>query len=90
MAKFIGYTVGLECNKGEQVGKLVKVEYSRNSDHTVSLSAVSGRNHAKLPGAAVISAEQYEDRPSDPYDNIAEARWALAKVGYTLMADDCE
>lgn len=87
MAKFIGYTVGLECNGFDRVGVMAKVEYSRNADGSVSLQAVSGRSLGKLKSKlAFVTAEQYEDRSSD---SIEEARWALAQVGYTLMADDC-
>ena len=91
MAKFIGCTVGLECNNGGLVGKMVRVEYSRASDGSVSLHAVNGRTGRALPGQKVVlSAEAFSDRPADPYDDIKEARWALNLVGWQLMAEDVE
>lgn len=88
MSKFIGYTVGLECNGYTQIGKLVQVEYSRLSDESVLLQTVSARNLGKLVGSKVISADEFADRPSDPYDNIDEARWALNLCGWSLMGDE--
>ena len=90
MAKFIGYTVGLEANNGHsQVGKMVKVEYSRNSDNTVTLRPVSGRNLAAMGLKKTISSEDFDNRPCDPYSNAEEAMWALRQVGWSPMADDC-
>lgn len=87
---FIGSTVGLECNGFDRVGKMIKVEYTRNPDRTVTLSAVSGRNGCKTNGGVTLSADQFSNRPSDPYDNIKEARWALNLVGWSLMSDDAQ
>ena len=88
MSKFIGYTLGLECNGHGRAGKMVKVEYSRNEDGTVVLAAVSGNNLASLNQRKTITAGEFEARPTDAYSGISEARWALGKLGYSLMSDD--
>ena len=85
MTQFIGYTIGLESNRGTEVGKLVKVEYTRLAHGSVRLQAVSGRNLAAMKGYAIITKGEFESRPQ----GAAEARWALARCGWTLMSDDC-
>lgn len=92
MSKFIGYTVGLDCNGHGQVGKLMMVMFSRLDDGRVKLTACSARNLSETEHTASVSAEQYEDRPgSDEVGGeIKTARWALSLCGYSLMADDYE
>ena len=90
MANFIGYTIGLEANSGKQIGKMVCVSYERNEDGSVTLKAVNGRNLGILTGIATVSAEQFENRPCGTGEGVAEARWALSHVGWSLMADDFE
>lgn len=87
---FIGYTIGLEANRSPVIGKMVKVEYSRNKDGSVKLNAVSGRDLSKMQGHAVLSAEQFANRPQDAYNDVKEAKWALRHCGWSLMSDDCE
>lgn len=87
---FIGYTVGLEANRAGVLGKMVKVEYSRNQDGGIKLTAVSGRDLSKMVGHAIISANEFADRPQDDYDSVVEARWALEKCGWSLMSSDAE
>lgn len=87
MSKFVGYTAGLECDGHGIVGKLVKVEYSRLSDGRIKLQATSGRDLSAVAGSKVITQAEFEDRPSDPYDTILEARWALQLCGWTLMSE---
>ena len=89
--EFLGCTIGLECNYHEMRGKLVCAEYLRNPDQTVTLMAASGRTGRQMPGWNVtLTAEQYENRPTDPYNNVPEARWALNLLGWSLMSDDYE
>ena len=83
MTQFIGYTIGLEANRGYAVGKMVKIEYTRDSE-SVRLKAVSGRNLSAVQGSAVISREQFENRPGS---DVEEARWALALCGWSLMSE---
>lgn len=85
MSKFLGYTVGLECNKDDQVGKSVMVEFSQADDGRVSLTPVSARNMGRVGATCTIAADKFSGRPSD---KIAEARWALGLCGWTLMSDD--
>lgn len=87
--KFIGYTVGLECNGNNLIGVLVKAEFNRLPSGDVVISAVSGRNGAAVRAAnKTISAAEFDDRPRDPYDDVIEARWALNKIGFSLMSED--
>lgn len=85
MGKFIGYTVGLECNGWGQVGKMVKVEYSRLPSGEVSLQATNGRNLSRQRGMKTLPAEAFSDRPTD--DDIAEALWALRLCGWAPMGE---
>ena len=89
MSELIGYTVGLMASNG-QASKLVKVEYTRNADRSVSLKVVSGRNQAFAEGKSKVTAEEFADRPNDPYNNIAEARWALGLCGWTIETAESE
>ena len=90
MSKFIGYTSGLDCNGHGKVGKLVKVEYKRLDNGDVRLGAVSGHNLGALGHYSTVTAEQFDNRPGagEVGGNVAEARWALGIVGYTLMSED--
>ena len=88
MSKFIGYTIGLGANGHEQVGKMVKVEYSKLADGRVKLQATSGNNLSSMSGSKTISAQEFEGRPTDPYDQVGEARWALGLCGWTAMGTD--
>jgi len=87
MSEFIGYTVGLLASN-EATSTLLKVEYTRGKDGSVLLCAVSGNTLAKAYGKCKVSAEEFADRPNDPYDNIKEARWALGKCGWTIGTDN--
>jgi len=87
MSKFLGYTIGLECNRGDVVGKMVKAEYTRLQSGSVRVQAVNGRNLGALPGTKTIAADVFSDRPTDPYDSATEARWALALCGWDLMSE---
>lgn len=87
---FIGYTIGLEASRGPVMGKMVKIEYSKNKDGSVKLTAVSGRDLSKMQGHAVIAASEFEDRPQNAYDSVAEAKWALGKCGWSLMSSDVD
>lgn len=88
MSKFIGCTIGLEANRGGFVGKMVKVDYTRLNKNQVRLDAVSGRNLEKMQGFKVISQDDFSSRPTDPYDSVAEAKWALNLCGWNLMTED--
>jgi hypothetical protein len=90
MSKFIGYTVGLECNGRGKVARFLKVEYSRANNGGVILSAVSGHDLSSANIRTVLTAEQFENRPTDPYDSIIEARWALKRLGFSLSSDVAE
>ena len=85
--EFIGYTVGLQASNGS-VSKLVQVEYTRNADRSVGLKVVSSRNLAASKGFAKLTAEEFADRPQDACNNIAEARWALGKCGWSIDSSE--
>lgn len=77
MAKFIGLTAGLQTSAG-----LIKAEFYRTPEG-VDITAVSANNlsRVKSAGKATVSEAEFADRPVDPYDNLAEARWAFGKLG---------
>lgn len=83
--KFIGSTVGLECNGHGVVGKMVCVQYTRMPSGDVQLRAINGRNLSAIKGIANVLAETFDNRPED---NIAEARWAIGHCGWSLMSED--
>lgn len=87
MSTFIGFTIGLNCNGHGKTGKLLQTEFNRLDDGRVKLTAVSAHNGASLKISTVVSAQQYENRPFDPYDNVTEARWAMAQLGFTLAGE---
>lgn len=78
--KFLGYTVGLECNGHGRVAKLVKVELQRLNDGRVRLQAVSGRNLANMAGHAVLREVEYEDLSAD---GVERAVHCLRLCGWT-------
>lgn len=80
---FMNYTTGLLASKNGEA-MLVKVEYSKNKDGGVTLQVVSGRNLEKTSGKKALSRQEFDDRPTDPYDSIVEAKWALAQCGWTI------
>lgn len=80
-SNYIGGTIGLQA-WGHGRNALVRIQYHRNQDGSVLLSAVSGHNLSRLPGAKTISGDEFEDRPHDPYDDTREALWALELLGY--------
>lgn len=87
---FIGYTIGLmaEAKFGKGSPKPVKAEFSRNEDGSVKIAAVSAHTLGQIDGAGVvnISAEEYENRPHDPYNGVPTAIWALQKLGFEVAA----
>lgn len=83
--KFLGYTVGLECNGHGRVAKLVKVELQRLNDGRVRLQAVSGRNLANMAGHAVLREVEYEDLS---VDGVERAVHCLRLCGWTPCALD--
>lgn len=86
--EFIGYTIGLEATANTGMykqGRMVKVEYTKIGNDMVRLSAVSGNNLSKIKGSAVITQEQFDERPQDAYNDVSEAKWALEKCGWFLI-----
>ena len=83
MSTFISYTIGLVVT-GSAVRKptLAKVEYNTHKDG-VKLNLVSGSNLGKIhkAGTVVVSQEEFDDRPRDPYNDTVEAQWAFNKLG---------
>lgn len=64
--KFLGYTLGLECNGHGQVAALIKIEFQQLKDGRVRLQPVSGRNLGKQSGWTVLREVEYEDLPTEP------------------------
>lgn len=88
MSEFISTTIGLKASDGSK-SWLTKVEFSRLPDRSVELKAVSGRNLSPIKQikTKVLSAAEFADCPADPYDDVAEARWALGKLGLSICGD---
>ena len=81
--KFIGYSIGLEATSASSDRwKMVKVEVTRVSADKIKLSVVSGRNLARMPGAAFLSQDEYENMPA--MDGTEFAVKALALCGWTV------
>ena len=81
--KFIGYSIGLEATSSSSSGwKMVKVEVTRISADKIKLSAVSGRNLARMPGTAFLNQDMYENMPA--MNSTEFAVKALALCGWTV------
>ena len=81
--KFIGYSIGLEATSSSSSRwKMVKVEVNRVSADKIKLSAVSGRNLARMPGTAFLNQDMYENMPA--MNSIEFAVKALALCGWTV------
>lgn len=84
------FTIGLQANNGER-SALVKIQIERTQNGGAILTPVSGNNLARISGKVVtLTAEQYDDRPHDPYDNAKEAIWALKQCGWHAVAEEDE
>lgn len=82
--KFINYAgPGLWANKSA-TSKQVRIAYYRQDDGSVRLGAESAYNMSRLPGTAVVSAEEFAERPTDAYNDLVEAKWALHKCGWRI------
>jgi hypothetical protein len=85
MSKFIGYTSGFKVRRFG----LAKAEFNRVNGG-VQISLVSAQNLGAFGGRrkVVVSAEEFNGRENDPYNSLAEARWAFEKLGVELAIDD--
>ena len=81
--KFIGYSIGLEATSASSDSwKMVKVEVTRVSADKIKLSAVSGRNLARMPGTSYLTQDEYENMPAMRSAEFAVK--ALALCGWTV------
>lgn len=87
MPTFLQYTLALEAVRPPQARKQVRVACTRNDDGTVTLKAVDGRSLRCIKGIAVVTASEFEARPTGPLLTLDEARWALKQVGWSLLID---
>lgn len=86
--EFIGTTVGLQVyGEHDECLGLLRVEFYRQVDGSVQLVAVNGHNLGPAGFVATVSAEAYEDRPSELYDDLVEARWAFRQFGMSLARE---
>ena len=86
--KFLGYTIGLECNGHGRVGVLTKIEIHEDGDELIRLQPVSGRNLAPMPGEKLISRAKYDQLPRDPLNDAKRAIALMELCGFTPMALD--
>lgn len=84
--KFIGYSVGLRASGHGYSGLLVKAEFTRMGDGRVKVSAASGESLGAVGRVkhVFVTADEWSNRPNDPYDSIKEARWAFDLLGFEL------
>lgn len=72
MTSFYKYTTGING---------LRVEVSKHND---GFRLRAERNSRYIPKARiVITADEWEGRPHDPYDDLVEASWALERCGIT-------
>jgi len=86
-AKFIGYTNGLVCTPPQgffsKRRMIYRVEKIRLEDGRVRLEAL--RENLSCTGiCAYLTAEQYDARQRDDYNDTVEAQWALRLLGFTF------
>ena len=84
---YYGITAGLLASHARYSRPvLVCVEYTAEEEGPVKMTAVSGNTLAKMAkgGTNTISREDYENRPTNPYNNTHEAIWALSLLGWEV------
>jgi len=77
--EFIGCTDGmLVTGHGNKASMLVRIEFNRNQDGSVSLISRGGNTGTRImkAGETLLSEEDWAARPNDP-------TWVFAKAGWT-------
>lgn len=65
-------------------GIMVSIAAYEMMDGTVDLQAFNHRGLHDIGPIVSISRDEFEDAPRDPYDDLAYARWALGRCGWSL------
>ena len=87
MPKFLNYTLGLmaaHSSKPQGAPLLVRVAYYALPAGDIRLQAESGHNLSAIPHAKTITRDVFDNRATDTYDGVVEARWALAELGFSI------
>ncbi len=85
--EFIGYSVGLlALTKAHPRPVLAKAEFTLMSDGSVRLNAINGHTGGEMGRIrhVFLSADQWSERPADPYDYAGKAVWALRLLGFEV------
>lgn len=83
----IKFTIGLTARHPKlKRPVLVKVMMAGVVGSNITLTAVSGHTLGKIMAIAPLTLrwDQFDDRPTDAFDDIIEARWAFEKLGLTV------
>lgn len=88
--KFIKSTIGLRAYNASIGSKLIRVEFYKNANGSVTLKVVDGHNlnQIKRSGIVTISNEEWQDAPWDASDDCVEAKWAMRKCGWSFSCDE--
>jgi len=87
MTEYIRSTIGLQSSHDDlKRPTLIRAEFYRNNDDSVTIKAVSGHNLSPIRSIknVTISADEYNNSPDDPYDDSVEALWALRKLNCNI------
>lgn len=92
MATFMNYSYGMKAHRnhnGRLMSLIVRVEFNREDDGSVTLRAKNARTMNDLPGVKTISAAEYEARPDsrDANGDVNLTAWALDQVGWALCVN---
>jgi hypothetical protein len=88
-SEYIGSTAGLNCTLPKSSKPtLIKIEFYRNSDSSVTLQPVSGWSLSKISHSTTISNTEFSTRPVNVYNCITEAIWAMQRCGLTVCGAD--
>ena len=85
--KFLSITIGLNVDLGaaQQTRKLAKVCFSERGEVVVAhIESAGNMSVIKSSGQRIITKDDYNNRPTDPYDSIVEAKWAFGLFGVSI------
>jgi len=86
MKKYVCSTGLLANHRIFKTAKLVTICAEIDEAGNVEMHAASGHNLAviKQLGKIKLTAEKWDDRPRDPYDDIKFTKWAFEQFGLKI------